>query len=156
MDRYTDTNYKGLQVSGGQAPEVPCCAGCHLTAFAAALLQATFDKYRKHGFTILGFPCNQVCVRRPSQSPDHCMPQHPTSSTLPKAPLHTMLPTPMQFGRQEPGSEAEIHAFCTSKYHVGACVSCWRLASTLPSCCDQPLCIAWVINQSCCVPQACR
>jgi len=52
---YTDSNYKGLQ--------------------------ATYDKYKKFGLEVLGFPCNQ-------------------------------------FGQQEPGSEADIKDFCTTKYHV--------------------------------------
>ncbi|PNH02689.1 Phospholipid hydroperoxide glutathione peroxidase 1, chloroplastic [Tetrabaena socialis] len=53
---YTDENYKGLT--------------------------KTYDKYRAHGFEILGFPCNQ-------------------------------------FGKQEPGSEADIKSFCSTRYHVG-------------------------------------
>jgi len=44
-------------------------------------LQAVFDKYRKQGLTVLGFPCNQ-------------------------------------FGGQEPGSAAEIKAFCTEEFQV--------------------------------------
>lgn len=44
-------------------------------------LQATFDKYKGQGFTVLGFPANN-------------------------------------FGGQEPGTEAEIKEFCTSKYKV--------------------------------------
>ena len=44
-------------------------------------LEKIYDKYKKDGFEVLGFPCNQ-------------------------------------FGGQEPGTEAEIKTFCTSKYSV--------------------------------------
>jgi glutathione peroxidase len=46
-----------------------------------AALEALWRKYREHGFTILGFPCNQ-------------------------------------FGKQEPGDEAEIERFCATEYAV--------------------------------------
>lgn len=44
-------------------------------------LQATYEKYKDKGFSVLGFPANN-------------------------------------FGSQEPGTEAEIKEFCTSKYKV--------------------------------------
>ncbi|HVZ80866.1 MAG TPA: glutathione peroxidase [bacterium] len=44
-------------------------------------LEKLYEKYKKEGFVILGFPCNQ-------------------------------------FREQEPGTDKEIKAFCTSKYNV--------------------------------------
>ncbi|MBI1756382.1 MAG: glutathione peroxidase [Fimbriimonas ginsengisoli] len=44
-------------------------------------LETVFEKYRKRGFTVLGFPANE-------------------------------------FGAQEPGTNADIKSFCTSKYDV--------------------------------------
>jgi glutathione peroxidase len=53
---------------------------CGLTPQYAAL-EALYQKYREHGFEVLGFPANE-------------------------------------FGSQEPGTEAEIQAFCSSTYQV--------------------------------------
>lgn len=44
-------------------------------------LQALYEKYRKQGLVLLGFPCNQ-------------------------------------FGAQEPGTAADIKAFCSTTFHV--------------------------------------
>jgi hypothetical protein len=93
-----------------------------------AELQGLYTKYGSKGFTVLGFPCNQVCVRvcacafgactlvcsmsgSRTQAPPHTHTtrhRRPRSKPLPLCPPPALLyPHTPQFGAQEPGSNGE-------------------------------------------------
>lgn len=64
-------------------------------------LQALYDKYKDRNFTIVGFPCNQVCLI------------HLAYSTI-----LTVINHHFQFGGQEPLDDAGVAEFCTVNHGV--------------------------------------